>query len=341
MIRLRWATVARVERLTDARADLLCDLDGEQVRAVAYRALSAPVQQGARVLLNTTAVELGLGTGGVHLVVGTEADAAVGEGGHAVKLRYTPLQVAVDAVEEVHQPAIDAVASLEGLPVVAAGLHSAVPAVALGVRAVAPRARIAYVMTDGAALVMAFSDLVPAMREAGLLDIVITAGQATGGDLEAVNNYGALAACKAVARADVVIVAMGPGNLGTGSRWGFAALEVAAIANTTLGMGGRAIVAPRLSGSDARERHRGLSHHTATALDMTLGRAEIGVPGSRAELLQPWADKHVVRAVDDERLRAALEGSSVPLRSMGRSYDQDPLPFLGAAAAGIAAAEPS
>jgi hypothetical protein len=264
-----------------------------------------------------------------------------------MKLRYTPVQTAVDAVEQEHAAELDAVTSLDGIPVIAAGLHSALTPAVLAARAIDPALRIAYVMTDGAALMLAFSETVPALREAGLLDATITSGQATGGDIEAISLFGALAAARAIAHAHLIVVAMGPGNLGSGSRWGHASIEVTAIVNAVDAMGGVPIVVPRISFADARERHRGMSHHTITALSLALARATVTLPPldpERAEIVRARIDaatlreRHDVIEVDTAPVEAALKSSPVPLRSMGRSYDDDPDFFRAAAAAGVHAA---
>ena len=130
-------------------------------RAYALVDLTGPVAVGDRVVLNTTAVELGLGTGGWHVVhwnLARDAWSRPGPG-HIVKLRYTSLQHDAGAAEEDHP---DVPASLPGTPVVACSLHSQVAVVAAVVRHLRPAARIAYVMTDGAALPLALSDLVHA-----------------------------------------------------------------------------------------------------------------------------------------------------------------------------------
>src|SRR5207249_2111380 len=98
--------------------------------------------------------------------------------------------------------------------VVCAPLHSMVAPIAAGAKA-AGAGRVSYVMTDGAALPGAFSRLVPRLRDAGLVDSFITSGQAFGGELESVTLWTGLLAAKEIAGADVVVVADGPGNLGT------------------------------------------------------------------------------------------------------------------------------
>ena len=81
-----------------------------------------------------------------------------------------------------------------------------------------------FAMTDVAALPLALSDLVADLCAKGLLDGTVTAGQAFGGDHEAVNLPSALRVAKAVAGAEAVVVAPGPGGVGTGTELGFGAL---------------------------------------------------------------------------------------------------------------------
>jgi len=331
--------------------ELTVEIDGEGFPAIAYDDLTGPVAPGDVVLLNTTAVELGLGTGGAHLVIAVEgrAGGARPVTGHAMKLRYTPMQTSVDAAEDLHRDLVDRIRSLDGMPVVVAGLHSALAPAALGARAVAPGSRIAYVMTDAAALLLPFSRTVPALRDAGLLDVTVTAGQAVGGDLEAVNLHSALLVALAVGKADLVIVAMGPGNLGTGSGLGFASLEVGTIVNAVAALGGRPIVVPRISFADPRERHRGVSHHTLAALTMAaLGRAEVVLPSLapdrfarvRAQLADAGVlARHDLVEVDIGPADDVLRSSPVPLRSMGRTFEEDPDQHRAACAGGVRAAD--
>src|SRR5918995_3777717 len=174
-------------------------------RAYVLPDLIGPVAVGDRVVLNTTAVDLELGTGGWHVVHWNLArDGWDGPGpGHIMKLRYTSLQSDTGAAEEDHP---DLPETLGGVPVVACSLHSQVAVVAAVVHHLRPAARVAYVMTDGAALPLALSDLARRLRERGVVDITITAGHAFGGDLEAVSMPAALALARHVAAADIAIV---------------------------------------------------------------------------------------------------------------------------------------
>ncbi|WP_298886618.1 DUF3866 family protein [uncultured Serinicoccus sp.] len=264
------------------------DVGGERVRALGYPDLVGSAATGDRVLLNVTALERGLGTGGYALVVALPdrpdawPDRAAGEPGHLVKGRYAPLQpmvLGVDDPEGEHHATLAQADDLEGMPVLATDLHSALPAVLAGVRAQRPAARVAYVMTDGAALPLAWSRTVAGLREAGWLASTITAGQAFGGDLEAVTVHTALLAARHVVGADLAVVIQGPGNLGTDTRWGFSGVAAGEALNAAAVLGGRPVAGLRVSQADARERHRGLSHHSATAFGRVLTHpADLPVP---------------------------------------------------------------
>jgi Protein of unknown function (DUF3866) len=324
------------------------DLGAGPERAYAVLQLTGPVAVGDEVVVNTTAVELGLGTGGWHVVHWNLARREWREPGpgHIVKLRYTSLQVDAGAAEELHGGELAEADDLEGMPVVVAGLHSHLPCIAAALAAARPGVRVAYVMTDGAALPVALSDLVVAVREAGLVAATITAGHAFGGDLEAVNLPSALVVARRVVAADVAVVAMGPGVVGTATRLGYSALEVGPALDAVEWLGGRPVAAVRFSLADARARHAGISHHTRTALGLaTRARATIGVPRGpwdrplRAELeAAGLAERHRLLAVDDPGVPALLAGHGLRVTSMGRGPEEDPAFYAVAGAAGTAAA---
>ena len=159
---------------------------------------------------------------------------------------------------------------LGGMPVVVADLHSALPAVLIGMLATDPDLKVAYVMTDGGALPAAFSRTLDTL--AASLVGVVTVGQAFGGDLEAVTVHTGLLAARHVLGADLAIVTQGPGNLGTGTPWGFSGVAAGEACNAVTVLGGEAIGALRISDADPRPRHRGVSHHSLTAF----GRVALG-----------------------------------------------------------------
>jgi Protein of unknown function (DUF3866) len=301
-------------------------------RAYVLTDLVGPVASGDRVVLNTTAVDLGLGTGGWHVVHWNLArDSWDKPGrGHIMKLRYTSVQHDAGAAEE---DAADLPATIPGTPVVACSLHSQVAVVAAVARHLAPGARIAYVMTDGAALPLALSDLVDALRTRGVIDTTITAGHAFGGDLEAVAVPSALALARHAAGADLVIVGMGPGVVGTGSSLGTTAVEVAAVVDAADQMGGHVALCCRASSGDGRQRHRGVSHHVRTILGLAAVRPAVPVP---AELAGEVVGATVVEPPD---VAGVLADVGLQVTSMGRGPDEDPLFFAAAGAAGAWAAK--
>ncbi len=260
------------------------DLGDEQpARAYVLTQLTGPVAVGDRVVCNTTAVELGLGTGGWHVVHWNLARESWGEPGpgHIMKLRYTSLQADTGAGEEQHP---DLPASLDGTPVVVCTVHSQVPCVVVAARAVRPGTRVAYVMTDGAALPLALSDLVATMVDGGLLVGTVTAGHAFGGDLEAVNVASALTLARHVLDAELIVVGMGPGVVGTGTTLGTTSLEAAAALDTAAALGGLPVACLRVSSGDERERHQGVSHHTRTVLDLVRSPVRIAAQPDLAAL---------------------------------------------------------
>lgn len=367
----------RVERIVEQRSGfqrLAVTVDGRPARdpvpAVCFPQLTGPVAPGHRVLLNTTAVDLGLGSGGFHFVMArldggpVESSPDVGAGGtgardssrrgrgHIMKLRYTPVQVPVLAVDEEgspHRAVMEKADHLNGQPVVIGSVHSQLAPAVAGVKARLPEARVAYVMTDGGALPAAWSDTIHRLRATGALCGCVTSGHAFGGDLEAVNVYSALLAARAVLQADVTVVMMGPGVVGTGSPFGHTALEVAPLVDAVAALGGRPVVIPRLSGADPRERHRGVSHHTLTALGrLTFARATVVLPPLpkafaervRRQLREAGVDRrHHVHGLEGHPLPA---GPGAPwdgfFSSMGRSYRDDPAFFDAALCAGWYAA---
>ena len=171
-------------------------------------------------------------------------------------------------------------------------------------------------------------------------DVTITAGHAFGGDHEAVNVPSALLAAKHVAGADVAIVAMGPGVVGTGTKLGYSAAEVAPILDAAGRLGGRPVAALRFSQADRRERHRGVSHHTRTALALA-GPTSVAVPRGRWEE-QVRADlaglDHEVVLADDVDVPSLLDRLGLQVTTMGRGPADDPGFYAVAGAAGTVAA---
>lgn len=356
--------------------------NGETAAALHDLAVGTPLRPGDEVLLNTTAVRLGLGTGGVHFVhakLGRLAGSVDGpevpvewepetpdrlrssesQEGHIMKLRYTSLQRAVLSVEEPsspHHALFAELRTLGGMPVLIGELHSMLPAAVCWLRelareAGAPVPRIAYIMTEGGALPLAVSGHVRRLRELGWLAGAVTYGHAYGGDVEAVNKYTALLAARYVLEADIAIVCMGPGIVGTGTPYGFSGIEAGELVGAVHTLGGAPVAMARISFADPRPQHRGLSRHTAVALGQAaLAPACVPLPLLPAEadtaLLREQARqsglarRHRLRWEAPpplEQMAAALEAYGRPITSMGRAWPDDPAFFAAICTAAGAA----
>jgi hypothetical protein len=314
-------------------------------RAICYPGITGNARPGDKVIVNTTAVDLGLGSGGRHFVIWVSGRDCLSTPlpGHIMKMRYAPMQLATGSYEEnpTYREAIEGFSGLSGMPVVICELHSMVAPVVAGFSG-----KIAYIMTDGAALPYAFSKTARRLKDEGLLHVSITAGHAFGGDLEAVNIHSALVAACAVCGCDGAVVAMGPGIVGTATRYGFSGIEQAYIADAVNRMGGCAIIVPRLSRCDRRERHRVVSHHTITVLSDVCCTPVTCVLASDM-------DVHFLREATDRLSEALLAGGhriahaqggkaiqglrecGIELSTMSRGFDEEPEFFLTSAAAGV------
>ena len=250
------AILERHERL------LRIEVDG--IPCIAYPRLTGEVEVGDEVLVNEQARLLELGSGGFDVLhanltrgLGLEPE----PGAHVMALPYTPGQVALRRAEE--DQAMPA--SLAGLPVVLCSLHSQVAPVCAALAGL----RVAYVQVAGGALPVSLSDTVRLLKERGLLGAAVAVAPCLDGDVDCITSATGLA--WASREHDAIVCALGPGIVGTGTSFGHGALSLAEAANTALALRGRPVLAVRTSSADPRERHRGVSHHTQTVLDLCLG----------------------------------------------------------------------
>ena len=303
-----WLRRGRVTAVVERLPELIrCEV--EDAPCVAYPRLTGPVEEGDEVIVNVQARELGLGSGGFDVLYANLTrglDLRAEPDAHVMKLPYTPLQHAVVHAEESNELE----EHLEGMPVVCCSLHSQVVPACAGI---GEGARVAYAQLPGGALPVSLSDAVRTLRARGLLHAAIAVGACVDGDVHCVSTASALAWAKA-AGFDTVVCAIGPGIVGTRSRLGHGGLAAAEAANAAFALGGRPVVAARVSEADERERHRGLSHHTEAVLALCLGEVTV-------------ADES-----DAEGWREACDG--LPLSHMGRGPDKDPAFFAAAYAAG-------
>lgn len=332
--------------------------DGITQRAI-YYGLHDDLWVGQTVLLNVTATKLKLGTGGTDIIVAQEPfcnrEHYPTKYGHIMKMRYTPLQVAVDSLEEqaspYHELFLQEDLSLAGSLVIVAELHSMLPALCIRLKELMPEARIVYVMTDHAALPISLSQHVHWLVSNSYLQATITTGQAFGGDGECVNTVTGLLAAKHVYQADWIICASGPGGVGTGTPYGFTGLQIADVLHHVDILGGAPLFLPRISFGDRRDRHHGISHHTTTLLKRFMLRPIIlPIPVFGDERDQridqqvkqsSLSRKHILlreRAGTVHDLASLYERHHlVNLSSMGRNWVEDPSPFLTADAMAKAA----
>lgn len=339
--------------------ELSVRVEGRIERALSFPNLIGPVRKGDRVLLNTTAVYLDLGTGGYHLVAQIVQRNGLSEqvvqpnvplssvAGHIMKIRYTPYQIVVQSCEEQNSPfheIMKTASSLEGMPVLIGELHSMLPVLVTGIKWFERMRdwRIVYVMSDGAALPLAMSRHVQTLQSNGWLAGTITYGHAFGGDLEAVNLYSALLAARHILQADVTILMMGPGTVGTGTKWGFSGAEVAEMIHATFSLEGRPILVPRISFADRRSRHQGISHHQMTLIRQAIhvpfvysvppfqGREEKVIRAQLASICHSKVQLYRRSIMEWDDLFALLEhypGGEITV--MGRTVRQDPAYFWG------------
>jgi hypothetical protein len=370
MLKLRPATVIAVERPEDAgqavvreqhlTVELLGD-DALQPRpAIADIALLGRSEVGDEVIVNVQALDLGLGSGGfdvvhVNLTRGLAAEGL--DSANVMKLNYTSLQHAIVPVEE------DELRLPLERPVAVLALHGQLGAVAWAFGQSNPDAKLGYVQTEGGALPGGHSRTVAALREKGLLAGHLTAGAAFGGEGEAITTAGALHHGFSVLGWDAAVCGPGPGIVGSSSRLGHGGMVALDSAHVALALGCRTLLVARMSSSDDRTRHRGISHHTLTVLDLLLEPVSVALPAGmrspvgadlRAGLGAIFGDgagpSRPALALDVERparitrhdwRRAEVDlpayaTSGLPSETMGRGLAQDPL-FFGAALAGGAA----
>ena len=335
MLRLKRATVVVAGPADAPEQRLSIEIEGGPRRsAVADVGLVGAAQAGDEVIVNVEAVELRLGSGGFDIVHCNLTRGLGGEGtagAHVMKLNYTSLQHAVAPVEEGDPASVPEAPALPlERPVAVLALHGqhAPLAWAFGQAAAAPGARLGYVQTAGGALPGGHSCVVRDLRESGLLAGHLTAGPAFGGaDGDAITTAAALHHGFSALGWDAAVAGPGPGILGSGSALGHGGLHSA---HTALALGCPTLLVARMSSTDLRSRHRGLSHHTRTVLDLLLKPVVVAIPPTE----EPADERHDWRALD-----ADLDGygaSGLPTRSMGR---EDPLFFAAALAAGHALSE--
>jgi hypothetical protein len=327
------------------------EIDGERRRAWADEVLLGEMREGDEVVVNAAALDLGLGSGGfdiVHVNLTRGLGGGVESDAHVMKLNYTSLQHPVDPFEattNVDGPKSPDMVDISARQRVGAvgvlPLHGHLAPAAWAAAQAWPGKRVGYVQTAGGALPGSLSRDVATLRERGLLAGHITAAPAYGGEHEALSTVGALDAAAALGW-DAVLVGPGPGIIGSDTEYGHGGMEALASAHAALSLKLPTILSPRLSSGDPRERHRGLSHHTATVLGLLLAPVTVPIPEDAAEIASQVSAASIGlhRA---EPVAVDLDGyaaSGLPARTMGRALADDPLFFEAALAAGASVVSP-
>ncbi len=319
--------------------------EGDTVQAINYNKLTGKIKPGHMVVINTTAVELGLGTGGYHFIIfnldnfaGVEecGEEKIQKSGHIMKMRYTPYQIRTMGVEEKKSPfhdKIDEFASLEGKPVVLIPLHSLLAPLVVVFKYYFPGQKLVYIMTEGGALPLELSQLVYDMVTGGFIDKTITVGHAFGGDIEAVNVFTGLIAASEIVKGDLIVVGMGPGIAGTDTYFGFSGVENAFINYAINVLEGKSLIVPRVSFAEQRDRHYILSHHTITLLERLIQKkVDVIFPDNkkvRKRLKKTnLEDKHNIIFYQICKIKKVLEKSGYDFHSMGRDFAADPMFFI-------------
>lgn len=347
MIFLKKARVKEVKESNLNVQEVLVEIQGREEKAFSFPEFVGSLEVGDEVIVNTTACELNLGSGGYHFVLwNLKQESLVNRNkGHIVKMRYTPLQSAFLSIEEKASPYHDMLKdkdTIDGFPVFIGSLHSQLSAVVLTYKRFFPEKKLVYIMTDGGALPISLSYSVACFRQMGLLEATITAGQAFGGDYEAVNVASALVAACHGLNADAAVVLMGPGIAGTETKLGFSGLEQGEIANLVYALKGKALLLSRLQFSDLRRRHYGFSHHFLTILKrILLFEPTVVLPeideDKKSHLLKQLRSENLdqkckVKFVCCPDLNPLFSNLPFTPTTMGRSFSEEPYFFLAAAA---------
>jgi hypothetical protein len=326
---------------------LTVEVDGERRAAWADDALLGEMREGDEVVVNVAALDLGLGSGGfdiVHVNLTRGLGAGGGEGEHVMKLNYTSLQHPVVPIE------LAAFAGGRGnakgasernarsIPVLVLPLHGHLAPAAWAAAQAAPGLKVGYVQTAGGALPGSMSRDVAELRGRGLLCAHVTAAPSYGGEHESLSVAGALDAAAQKLGWDAAIAGPGPGIIGSESRLGHGGMSALDNAHAALALGLPTLLSPRISAADRRDRHRGVSHHTLTVMQMLLGAVEVPVPAGHpvvtAQLAEAAAWRHKLREAPADL--GGYAASGLPARTMGRTLEDDPLFFAAPLAAGVA-----
>jgi hypothetical protein len=315
---------------------LAVEIDGERRAAWADEVLLGEMREGDEVVVNVAALDLGLGSGGfdiVHVNLTRGLDASSESHEHVIKLNYSSLQHPVEPVERpVGEPEAG-----RSIPVLVLPLHGHLAPAAWAAAQASPGLKVGYVQTAGGALPGSLSRDVAQLRERGLLCTHIAAAPTYGSEHEALSVAGALDVAARGLGWDAAIVGPGPGIIGSETRLGHGGMAALDNAHAALALDLPTFLSPRLSEADPRERHRGVSHHTLTVMELLLGGVGVPVPAGNPDVTTQLAgaagDCHKLHEAQPDP--GGYAASGLPARTMGRGIEDDPLFFAAPLAAGM------
>jgi hypothetical protein len=370
VLKLRRAVVSEVIRRAGSEQELVVELGGRSRPAIADVGIVGAAEIGDELIVNVQALDLGLGSGGfdiVHVNLTRGLGVADRSAANVMKLNFTSLQHTVTPVED------ERLCLPVERPAAVLALHGQLAALAWAFARAARGAKLGFVQTEGGALPGGRSRTVRELRERGLLAGHLTAGAAFGGEGEAITLAGAVHHGLQTLGWDAAVCGPGPGIVGSSSPLGHGGMAALDSAHAALALGCPTLLVARMSSSDPRARHRGISHHTLMVLDLLLEPVSVALPvgiqiplESEAEVRAIFAgqtagpgrtgsagvaggepDPAIARhnsagpqriaRHDWRRVEVDLAGYSVsglPAETMGRSLSEDPLFFAAALAGG-------
>ncbi len=319
-------------------------------KAMLYLHITPRAEVNDEIIVNVTSTELKLGTGGMDIVTNVirslpKEDFA--PNGHIMKARYLPNQLSVLAVEAQESKYHDLFTkgfSLNGKNILIGELHSMIPICFWAMDFLKKDGNMVVIISDEASIPLTVSNHIRTLKKDKRFS-TITIGQAFGGTYEAINLQTALQFASDKLHGDIIFVTLGPGVVGSGTYYGFSGIEQASWANIIGRLNGVPVWIPRLSETDERKRHQGISHHTYTPLtEFTYTKSVLPLPTITGRMIkkinkqvEEIQKQHSVQWMAIEPLEQVINhcliSSPVPLKTMGKQYEDDPIFFLGVASA--------
>lgn len=310
------------------------------------------------VVINSIGNRLKLGTGGYNLVYLNltvnlkENEVPDRNHGHIIKMKYTPGQIRVKTVEEniEDRNIFDMEAKLTPRPVIFAILHSMLFPLVKTIKYINPNTNISCVYTYGGAMNANNSFILKRMKESGLINSIITAGECYGGDYESINIVTGILFGFNKLKSDIIVICCGPGVAGSSTFYGFSTFDFIGSIYSVKLLGLFPVLIPRISMADKRERHMGLSMQSISILqaldfpiDLPVYRDNEDISGFKLVYNQLnkyyLINKHNVHFINNEIIKKTMDSLDSDIKVMGRSYAEDPWFFNNCISAGYYSVE--